>query len=294
MRDLNYELKRLCDRNRDGAFATQNKRLRTLDRVADTLHDLGYRKLRASSIKPKHVEALVNHWKEQALSAGSIKNNMTALRWWAEKVGKRAVVARDNDYYGIDRRQFVTGTDRSQELDRTKLAAIRNEHVRMSVELQAAFGLRREEAIKFQPSYAMATLSEGHIQLKESWTKGGKARVVPLSPELSEQQLDVLRRAAVLAGKGSLIPSDKRYVDQLRAYERNTKRAGLSRLHGLRHRYAQARYEALMGFPAPARGGPLPKSMSAEVRAQDHEARLTISRELGHERKQIVAIYLGG
>lgn len=294
MRDLNYDLKRLCDRNRDGAFATQNKRQRTLDRIADTLHEMGYRKLRATSIKPKHVEGLVKHWKEQSLSAGSIKNNMTALRWWAEKVGKRSVVARENDYYAIDRRQFVTGTDRSQELDRSKLSEIKNEYVQVSVELQAAFGLRREEAIKFQPKYAMATLHEGHIQLKESWTKGGKARVVPLSPELERQQRDVLKRAAALAGNGSLIPPDKRYIDQLRAYERNTKRAGLSKLHGLRHRYAQDRYENLTGNPSPARGGPLPKELSQSQRALDHEARLTISRELGHERKQIVAVYLGG
>ena len=43
----------------------------------------------------------------------------------------------------------------------------------MSLELQRAFGLRREEAMKFQPSYAD---QKDHITLKASWTKGGRAQ----------------------------------------------------------------------------------------------------------------------
>ena len=47
----------------------------------------------------------------------------------------------------------------------------------MSLELQSAFGLRREEAIKFAPRYA----DKGdHLLLKASWTKGGKARTIPV------------------------------------------------------------------------------------------------------------------
>lgn len=49
------------------------------------------------------------------------------------------------------------------------------------------------------------------------------------------------------AGKGSLIPSHRNYRQQLRIYEGQTIRAGLSRMHGLRHAYAQRRYEELTG-----------------------------------------------
>ncbi len=42
---------------------------------------------------------------------------------------------------------------------------VRDPHVRMSLELQRAFGLRREEAIKFSPGYA----DKGdHLNLKAS------------------------------------------------------------------------------------------------------------------------------
>ena len=37
MRDLNYELKQMCRRNRDGSFATQRDRERVLDLVKTTL-----------------------------------------------------------------------------------------------------------------------------------------------------------------------------------------------------------------------------------------------------------------
>jgi len=155
----------------------------------------------------------------------------------------------------------------------------------MSLELQQAFGLRREEAIKFQPSYA----DQGdHIQLKGSWTKGGKERVIPVR---TEEQRDVLHRARRLAGFGSLIPSNRNYVQQMRVYEGNTIRAGLSNMHGLRHAYAQSRYAELTGWQCPAAGGPKSKALTPEQRDVDREARLTISLELGHERIQIISAY---
>ena len=157
----------------------------------------------------------------------------------------------------------------------------------MSLELQSAFGLRREEAIKFAPTYA----DKGdHLLLKPSWTKGGKARVIPVR---TADQRDVLDRAHRFAGGGSLIPSERNYRQQLRVYERHTANAGLSKLHGLRHRYAQTRYEDLTGWKAPAAGGPPARTLDAVQRALDREARLTISRKLGHERPAIVAVYCG-
>jgi integrase len=146
---------------------------------------------------------------------------------------------------------------------------------------------RREEAIKFAPGHA----DKGdHLLLKPSWTKGGKARTIPVR---TEAQRDVLDRAYRLAGGGSLIPSERNYRQQLRVYERHTANAGLSNLHGLRHQYAQTRYEELTGWKAPAAGGPPARELDTAQRAEDREARLIISRELGHERAGIVTVYCG-
>jgi integrase len=286
MRDLNHQLKKLCRHCREGAYGTQNKRERMLTLMANQLHALGYRCMTTRSLKPKHVEALVKLWIDQGLSIGTLKNRMAAIRWWAHKVDKQNVVARSNAHYGIPDRRFITNESKAKTVTRSQLDKVRDVHVRMSLELQQAFGLRREEAIKFQPSFA----DRGdHLVLKASWTKGGRERTIPIR---TEAQRDVLNRARRLAGFGSLIPSHRNYVQQLRIYEGNTLRAGLSNMHGLRHAYAQNRYEELTGWQAPAAGGPKAKTLTPEKRETDRQARLTISRELGHEREQITAAYL--
>lgn len=286
MQNLNYQLKQLCQRNHDGSYATRHNRERTLTLIADQLHLLGYRNMSAQSLKPKHIDALVARWQAEALAVGTLKNRMTALRWWAEKVNKPSVIAQRNDHYGIPDRQLVTGTSKARQLGVEALERVRDTHVRMSLELQRAFGLRREEAIKFQPHYADR---EDHLLLKASWTKGGRARTIPIR---TEAQRALLVRAHQLAGRGSLIPLDRNYRQQLRVYERHTANAGLTRMHGLRHAYAQERYATLTGRAAPAAGGPSLATLSRDERQQDHAVRAQISRELGHERVQILSVYL--
>jgi len=97
---------------RDGSFATQRDRERVLDLVASQLQEMGYRHMAAASLKPKHVEGLVERWQAEGLTVGTIKNRMAELRWWAEKIGKQNVIARDNNHYGIGNRQYVTVAQR--------------------------------------------------------------------------------------------------------------------------------------------------------------------------------------
>jgi len=287
MRDLNYQLKQLCRHCREGSYSTQAKRERMLTLMANQLHELGYRGMTARSLKPKHIEALLGHCREQALVTGTIKNRMASIRWWANKVDKRNVVARSNEYYGIPDRRFVTNESKAKTVTREQLEKVRDEHVRMSLELQQAFGLRREEAMKIRPCIA----DRGdHLFLQGSWTKGGRKRIVPIR---TDQQREVLNRAHLLAGRGSLIPSNRNYVQQMRVYEGNTRRAGLHHMHGLRHAYAQDRYEELTGWKCPAAGGPIARELTPEQRERDREIRLIISRELGHEREAVVGAYLG-
>jgi hypothetical protein len=202
-------------------------------------------------------------------------------------VGRTGVLAHDNAHYGIPHRQYVTNVSKARLLNPDALVKIRDPYVRMSLELQRAFGLRREEAIKFQPMYADRG---GRVVLKDSGTKGGKAREIPIR---TAEQREVLDRAHRLVGRGSLIPADRIYIQHLKVYERHTANAGLHKLHGLRHEYAQPRYLELTGWVAPAAGGPTSEALTPEQKAHDREARLIISRELGHEREQITAVYLG-
>ena len=108
----------------------------------------------------------------------------------------------------------------AQRVTTEALDKVENAHVRMSLDLQQACGLRREESIKFLPSYA----DQGdRLVLKDSWTKGGKAREIPVR---TEAQREVLARAHQLAGRGSASPASRNYVQQLRLYDGHSSRAG--------------------------------------------------------------------
>ena len=286
MRDLNWDLLRLQRRDSDGSHATRRDRSYALAEMADALHEAGYRGLRAKGLRGKHVESLVRHWRAGRVSDATLMNRMAHLRWWAERVGKGNLVKPNADY-GIRPRSHVADGTKRRDLDAGKLARVADPHVRIALLLQAAFGLRREEAIKFTP----ARDDRGdRIRLKGSTAKGGRPREVPVLTDVQRKLLDEARR---LAGGGALIPPGRNYAEQKKVYEDETRRAGLLRNHGLRHAYALDRYEALAGWKAPAAGGPASDSLTGARRRIDRAARLTVAAELGHSRREISRTYLG-
>lgn len=292
---LKYQLRVMCKRSTVGSYATQSNRYCALQLIAKQLTLLGYKLKNAQNIKPKHIEALTKFWngetingqEQKPLAIGTIKNRMSNLRFWAENVGKSSIMHKDNETYGIPHRQFYKGS-KAQQLDLHKITNIKCERVKMAVRLQAAFGLRREEALKFRPSFA----DKGNkIALKATWTKGGRAREIPIT---NERQRSLLNEAHELVGAGSLIPDNKTYIQQLNTYKHEIASAHLGKLHGLRHNYAQWRYKVLTGMKPPANGGEKYKDMSEQEKLMDTIAREQISAELGHGRLDVTNTYLGG
>jgi len=286
MRGLNWELKKLADERGSGAFVSRRDRSYVLRGVANELHRLGFKGLRAEGIRRKHVVALVRSWERRGLSAGTMKNRLAQVRWWAKEVGHPRVVP-SNAELGIERRTYVTNEDKSRDLDAEKLAAVRDPYVAMSLRLQAELGLRREESIKFTPSYA----DRGdRVVIKESWAKGGRRREIAV---WTDGQRQVLREARQLAGSGALIGPGRNYRMQRDVYVAACRAVGFDKMHGLRHAYAQRRYEAMTGWRCPALGGPGQRSLRGEDREVDRRARQAIAEELGHGRIEVAAQYLG-
>ncbi len=287
MRELNYELKKLCERNRDGSFSTRANRERILDLIANQLQEMGFKHMHATSLKAKHVQALVARWHKEGISPGTFKNRMAHLRWLAEKNGTPGIIARTNDAYGIPDRLYVTNVSKAIQLDHERLARITDPYTQMSLELEEVFGFRRKESIMIRPAWA----DRGNLLvLQDNWTKGGRERVIPIR---TAEQRRVLDKAKALAGNGSLIPKGMRYVDQLHRFVAQCKKVGIHHVHGLRHLYAQQRYRELTGWECPANGGPKSKELTPEQKLIDREARQTITEELGHGRLQLVAQYIG-
>lgn len=287
MHDLKYQLHKTCNGNNGGSHSTKATLRRNFSVIADNLVEIGFRNMSVQSLKPKHVEALVAHWKSKNLALGTIKNLMTALRKWSEYIGKENVVKRSNRAYAIEDRVYVTNVSKATLVKKEQLADLTDLCTLASVRLAREFGLRREECIKIRPTWA--DLGD-KLRLKDSWTKGGKYREVPITTAAQRAALDDAKK---LAGRGSLIPTEMRYVDQLNRFRAQCEKAAIKGFHGLRHQYAQARYLALTGWECPAVGGPKSKQLTPAQKAQDRAVRLIISKELGHEREQITAVYLG-
>lgn len=293
MSNLKYQLQGLMLRNQDGSYGVKAERKKSLLQISSQLKEGGYRLHSVHSLKPKHVDYLVTRWLDENLSAGTIKNRLSHVRWWAEKIGKASMLPKSNTgsnqaiVLDIEKRNYVPVNSKAKTLDIVKLEKISDPLVRLSLRLQQEFGLRREEAIKFRPDVA---IQDSEIALKASWTKGGRPRVVPIR---TESQRTLLKEIKQVVGNGALIRADRNYVKQLRSYERQTSLVGLCKNHGLRHLYAQQRYLELTGWKAPIAGGPKSTELTQEQKASDRCARLLISKELGHSREQITVVYLG-
>lgn len=165
----------------------------------------------------------------------------------------------------------------------------------MSLEGQALFGLRREEFMKFVLSEAW---NGRRLKIKPSWTKGGVGRTLSITNEKQRQWL--IKVSRLIKPDESLIPLDRTYKQHLSHYQAQTKAMGVSKLHGLRHAYAQRRYHELTraldpkgrGLLCPMADGVSSKNLNGFEKTLDRQARMILTRELGHSRIAITRIYL--
>ncbi len=283
--DLQHSIQKLF-KNRESSYATQADRRQILNRFANDLVLAGFHLRHINGLKPKHIVAIVTYWQEKGLAAGTIKNRMAALRVLCAKINKTNIIP-SNKQLNIGNRSYTP--KRNRAIFNPDFSKINHQYVRVSLELQRVFGLRREESLKIKPHFAD---KENRLELSPTWCKGGRSRIIPIR---TEEQRYWLEQAKQIAGKfgRSLIPQDKKYIQHRRMYEQQAWRAGLRNLHGLRHAYAQQRYKELTGWDAPINGGPKSRNLTPAQKQLDYQARMILTEELGHSREQITVNYLG-
>lgn len=279
-------MKELTRRNGEGSEWTKACRHRTLQAIGRELQLEGFALKRAQNLKPKHVTALVVRWKAGGIAHATIRNRLGNLRWLAEKIGKPGLLPNSNEAFGLTERTVFKGL-KARPLDRERLATVADPRLRLALRLQQAFGLRREEALKFRPSFAD---KGSYLALKPSWTKGGRYREIPIDDVRQRRLLD---EAHTMVGTDSLIPNGMTFHQYRKAYDNATLKAGLRNNHGLRHWYACWRYNKLMGRLPPALGGKTCDGLDAATERREYFVRLQVSRELGHNRVDVTATYLG-
>ena len=120
------------------------------------------------------------------------------------------------------------------------------------MQLQKAFGLRKEESIKIKIHEAVIGDT---LVLRGSWCKNGRSRTLAIR---TTEQREVIKACKQFVGEmnRALIPNGKSYYQQMKKYENELAKAGIGKAHGLRHAYAQQRYKELTGWECPVKGGP--------------------------------------
>ena len=294
LRSSKFSINQLVKQDLSHSYASQADMRHMLFRCIKDLHELGYKVGHVKGLQPKHIFALVEHWKSQNKSPATIKNYMSKLRTTARLLDNANLIKPDDAAYHIDKRSYAPTQNKAiHQIDLTKCT---DPYIRLSLEGQALFGLRREESMKFTVRDA---IDGNTIIIKPSWTKGGIGRAVDIT---NDAQREWLNKVARLVPPGhSLIPHDRSYKQHLNHYEAQAKLMGVCKLHGLRHAYAQRRYKELtrlldpngQGFNCPIDGGNPYKSLSITEKIIDRQARQILSRQLGHSRVSITRIYCG-
>lgn len=210
--DLQRTIYQCLKANRDGSFETQKSRQDILYGFAKTLVRLGYGLRDIHGLKRKHIDAVLADWQLKGLSQATIKNRMAVLRHLCERLNKSHLIEKKNAALGIANRVYVP--IRNRALVNLDFSVIAHPLIRVSIELQRVFGLRREEALKIQPWKADKGDS---LYLQASWCKGGRERHVPIRTEEQRYWLDQAK-TLVKYQSDALIPRDQSYIQHRYTY----------------------------------------------------------------------------
>lgn len=294
LHNAQFSINELIKKVQNYSYASKADMKHMLIRCIKDLHAQGYMLSHIKGLKPKHIYVLVEHWKNQGKSTATIKNYMSKLRKVSLILEKPKLVKENNECYQIEKRQYTPRANKA--LHHLDLSKCSDPMIRLSLEAQSLFGLRREESMKLVISEAWKGDS---LMIKSSWTKGGIGRVIEITNEAQRQWLGKAQKQVPFGQ--SLIPKERSYKQHLSRYQQQTKLMGIKQCHGLRYAYAQRRYHELTksldpkgkGLICPLAGGKADEKLSDTEKKLDVRARRILSRNLGHSRISITRIYLG-
>lgn len=294
---------RAANRDKVVGYETKQKRADILYAGFEELRQLGYRIENPRNFCEKHMHALAKHWETDGQSPATIQNKISIFRVFAKWIGKDGMIKSSVSYVDIPastKRDQVARVDKSwsaHDIDFQSLWDKLNAHdPKAGAQLLVirAFGLRRKEAVTFKPYVAERRGERSHDIVVEFGTKGGRPRSVPIETEDQMHALEYAKTIAVtplghIGWDGlTLKQSIWRFSNLMRKFGITKKELGVT-AHGLRHEYANDKYERHTGKPTPVRGG---KKGQVEE-GEDKLARQQTSEALGHSRLSVTASYYG-
>ena len=261
------------------------------------------------SLNNTHVKFMVERWVRHGAPASTLQLRLSFLRTFCGWIHKDGMIYPPERYVtdpSLVKRVYAARRDKSwtahEVIPDAKIDEIEQFDPYVGAQLRMAlrYGLRVKEAIMCRPHLAevdggLLVIAVDHIEsyLKvERGTKGGRCRVVPVDSEAKRVALEAAKRLARFqdAHLGrparTLQQNQRRFYYVLEKFGITKDMLGVT-AHGLRHQYANDRYEEYAGTPSPVRGG------EPTERHADHQARLRVVEELGHARASISSAYCG-
>ncbi|TDY38976.1 site-specific recombinase XerD [Alicyclobacillus sacchari] len=291
-RNLKSQIDKIAKHNRQGSFKTKERYHEAVDRFCKFLaKEYGLQKF--ANISDKHLERYVSDMQSRGLAASTIKNDLSAIRFYHDKLDHPRNQLSDNSRFNLEKRSFG-GVNRAWSHDeyqafRDLCHARGQARIAQIATLARNEGLRIHETLKLDRSAAEKAIKTGVLHVVG---KGGRERDVPLSREsremLQERIQDVERGQKLFVREGEkthlvikqvqnfINRNREHFQDQSREQARDQGEAIIERItfHGLRHAYAQKRYQEAI-----------------ERGLTDRKARLEVSALLGHERDDVTRIY---
>lgn len=203
-------------------------------------------------------------------------------------VGLRSM-ARTDPPTGMDRAQVDALISRLRKLDYRRAASV--------VRLARNFGLRLREAVLADlHEWRRQARTFGRIDIRDG-TKGGRGREVERWVVVSEDGMlaigEAMHLSQALGCERNLLKPDESFNDlvnngEINLARRHLREFGIKGYHELRAAWASERYQQLTGCRAPV----MQEDQIVDP-AVDAEARRIIAQELGHDRIDVVAEYIG-
>ncbi len=300
-----------------GHFATVQAHFLRWRQFCDWLRD--YYGIRdAGAIKPHHLDDYAEHLAQQVEEEvmavayaqnllSSVNTTLKALRGDghlridspSKRVGKRSHIRRELPS-GYDWDRFQSAVDALYDADLPRAAAV--------AQLARSLGLRLREAVLGDiPRWLRERDAHGKIDVREG-TKGGRgkevARWVPVvdgAGDCALENADSTRRE--LGCENNLLKPHETYDSFVNDGEIHRARAilhrhGIKGYHDLRAAWACDRYCDLVGRCAPvveqcSPSDELSEEESEAVATLSAELGLELAQELGHNRLDVLAAYVG-
>lgn len=256
-----------------------------------------YRLQMFKNVEDRHFRAYVKYLKENN-EATTIQTDLSGIRYFHEKSGSKNKLS-ENVQLNLPKRA-VGKEDRSwtsEEIGKARVVAreMGSVDVEISLDLVPTFGLRIEELCRLKVEQLMHAEKYGQLIVQG---KGKKTRPIPVN----EEQMKIIKKYLDYAKVSGRAPGDylisssekngvlhekrslqnwmsfhrKKFVDENRAdmkEEGKKPRHETISWHGLRHSYAQRRFEEV-------------------AKVSPEKAKKVVSHDLGHGRDTVTPIYL--